>query len=133
MNPLVTTMLQPMLAKIDVLHLLQVLTGADQPSPSEYNTLETLQRLLATPFGGDMAWSKAAQFLKDQQFDTLALSYLKEGLDKRSVAIDVPLDILSAKPALEQLLSAVLNDPEIHHVGAITQCPNCEFLYGVAK
>lgn len=133
MSPMVLGLLQPMLAKLDVLHLLQVLAGADAPSAAEQKQLSMLNQLLAVPAGGDLAWNKAVEFLTDKGYDTLALSYLQQGLMAHKVEGMVVADLASAKPAVQALLDAIINNADIPQLAAVAQCPSCNFTYGITK
>lgn len=133
MNPLVLATLQPMLAKLDVLHLLKVLTGGDQPTDSEFSVLQMVHRLLAAPIAGDFAWAKAVEFATSKGVDGLILSYIKAGLEAHNSDVPVPGDIESSRTAFQALLDEVITTADVPHLAAVSSCPSCGYLYGVMQ
>lgn len=133
MNPLIASTLAPILSKLDILHLMQVVTGDDQPSPAEVKTLRLLNQLLSTPIGGEVMWDKVVSFSSEKGMDALVLSYIVQGLEKFGVEMVPPESLNAAKPAFTAVVDAILTNPAIPQLKAVSQCPSCQYIYGVTQ
>lgn len=133
MNPLFAPMIQRLIEKVDLFHLLQVLSGADSPSPEEVGQLITLKRIFSAPVAGDMAWAKLVEFLNGKGMSEVAFGYLIQGMDVHSPDLTKPVSLDTARDSFLATIEAIINNPESTQMAAVCGCPNCGFVFGITK
>lgn len=133
MSPLFAPVVQKMLSKIDMFHLLQVLSGADTATPEEVGQLITLRKILVAPVAGDMAWAKITELANTNGMSEMVLGYITDGLNTHCKEAAIPTSLASAKDSIVLIMDAIINNPEITQLAAVCGCPRCGFVFGIQK
>jgi len=131
-SPLAAAVL-PLLDKLDVFHLLKVLTGDDQPEQGELKQFRFAHKLLTAPVAGDYLWGNIVKFLTDKGLHELSHMYLTTGIQNFNLDTPVPTNLDQAKVAFTALLESVIENSDVEVLAAVAQCPRCEFTYGVTR
>lgn len=132
MGPVVAAQIQQMLGSMNVFHLLQVLVGADAPDARERRDLAFLLQVAENPAAGEFLWKTLTEYLSNKGFDGIFLSYLGQGMSALGNPHPAPTDLQSAREPLIAHLRAVLNQPDVPRLRAVSQCPQCNYIYGEA-
>lgn len=130
MSPLIAGVVSQFLGKMDMLHILSVISGADSPSREEHRVLRLLHTALSNPATGDYAWTVFTDFLVEKELDGLFLAYLAQGLAAYQIQGETP-ELKAARAVATSLVEAILERDPPSVLLATTECPKCNFIFGV--
>lgn len=121
-----------LMSKMDMFHILGVIQGQDAPTHDEIVQMERLQRLLETPVAGELMWKHATRMAEDKGWGDASLAIINSAISRFNLG-DPAESLGVALPNVVAILGHITQNAEVHRFAAVTQCPQCQFVYGVPK
>ena len=120
-------MLGSMLPKMDVFHIVQVLTGEADATPAEHRNIQKFLHLLKQPAIGDLVWQQVAQFAEKSSFKDIILALLQQAATKSG--LEPPATIAASAALMIHLMEKVEEKGAPLAIQAVIRCPFCQEMF----
>lgn len=125
------SLMQVLLAKLDILQLVKIATDPSAaPDPKTLGMLKTAHRILSTPVIGDIAWSQAMEYAAKSNAEGFILPYLTATPVANLVPDHVaPLELKDGKEYFVAVVDSVISREHVDTMSDIIECPRCKFTF----